>query len=343
MYLYNAWYVAAWAHEIGRSLFPRVILEQPVVLYRTQAGEAVALEDYCVHRKLPLSMGRLKADAVECGYHGMTFDCTGKCIRVPGQDLIPTSAKVRSYPLAERWGLIWIWMGDPARADVSLIIDVPHYDDPDWGVNRGEVMHIRSNYQLLTDNLIDPAHTTFVHPTTLATQASEDIPVGTSVEGHVVTVSKWTLNSEPAAIYKKFGNFSGAVDRWQIYNLHLPSISIIDMGSAPAGSGAQQGNRDGAVQIFSYNCVTPETADSSYYHWFQVRSFAADDATVSDQMTKTFKTAFDEDIVVLEAVHEGLRKSTSRHIDIGIDAGNRRARKMLERMIAQDAEQSAST
>ena len=108
MFLRNAWYVAGWATEITRDLCPIQVLGEKIVIYRKEDGAPAALEDSCPHRRLPLSMGRLIGDHVECGYHGLTFDCAGKCIRVPGQDRIPPKARVRSYPVAEKWGLVWI-------------------------------------------------------------------------------------------------------------------------------------------------------------------------------------------------------------------------------------------
>ena len=118
-YVRNAWYPATWSRDIARELTARRILGQDVVLYRTGAGAVAALEDVCPHRLTPLSMGRLRGDSIECGYHGMTFDCRGECVRIPGQEIIPRNAKVRSYPVVENMGLAWIWMGDPALAKAS--------------------------------------------------------------------------------------------------------------------------------------------------------------------------------------------------------------------------------
>ena len=106
MYLRNSWYVAAWDHEVGSGLFPVKMLGEDIVLYRKTDGSVAALEDACPHRKLPLSMGRIKGDTVECGYHGLTFDGTGTCTRVPGVEKIPHVACVRSYPIHERYGLL---------------------------------------------------------------------------------------------------------------------------------------------------------------------------------------------------------------------------------------------
>ena len=85
MFLRNAWYVAAWDHEVtADQLFGRTVLGEPLVLYRTRDGRLVALEDRCCHRHYPLREGTLTGDCIQCRYHGFTYDGTGACIRVPG-------------------------------------------------------------------------------------------------------------------------------------------------------------------------------------------------------------------------------------------------------------------
>ena len=126
MFLRNYWYVAASDSEIGRKPFRRIIMNEPIVFYRTEDGTPVALEDRCPHRRLPLSMGKLVGDDVlQCYYHGLRFDRTGACVRVPGQDMIPASARVKAYPVVDRYKWLWIWMGDPALADPGQDLGLP--------------------------------------------------------------------------------------------------------------------------------------------------------------------------------------------------------------------------
>ena len=106
-FLRNCWYVAAWGDEVGDSLVSIRVLGERICLFRERAGAPVAFEDYCPHRRLPLSMGRLQDDRLECGYHGLTFDMSGACIAAPSNDhKIPPDAHVRRYPCVERYGLI---------------------------------------------------------------------------------------------------------------------------------------------------------------------------------------------------------------------------------------------
>ena len=94
MFLKNTWYVAAWSRDVGDSLLPRTVLNEKIVLYRTTNKTIVALEDACPHRKLPLSKGRKLGDIIECGYHGLQFDCFGVCVLAPTQNFLQHPHKV---------------------------------------------------------------------------------------------------------------------------------------------------------------------------------------------------------------------------------------------------------
>ena len=85
MLLRNAWYIAAWADELGTTPLGRRICNEPVVLFRDAAGQAAALLDMCCHRGAPLHLGQVCAEGIVCGYHDLTFDRTGRCVRIPGQ------------------------------------------------------------------------------------------------------------------------------------------------------------------------------------------------------------------------------------------------------------------
>ena len=98
-FIQNIWYAAGWANELADNLVPRTLLREPVVLYRTEGGKAVALADRCAHRFVPLSRGKRKGDIIECGYHGLCFDASGACVFNPhGDHTIPRAARVRAIP-----------------------------------------------------------------------------------------------------------------------------------------------------------------------------------------------------------------------------------------------------
>ena len=132
MFLRNGWYAAIWSKDLQARPIGRTFLNEKVALFRNGGGQAAALEDCCCHRAAPLSKGEVAGDYLACGYHGLKYDINGQCVEVPGQTMIPRGAKVRSYPVCEKWGAVWIWMGEPAKADESKIPNLFWLADPAW-------------------------------------------------------------------------------------------------------------------------------------------------------------------------------------------------------------------
>ncbi len=116
-------------------------------------------------------------------------------------------------------------------ADTSKIFDMPQLSQSGWEVNQGEAMHLNSNYLYVAENLVDPAHVSFVHPSTLGSLACEDVPVEFETQGDVIVAWRWIRNSPPIGLFQEFPGYKKNVDRWHYYYLHLPSIAVIDFGS----------------------------------------------------------------------------------------------------------------
>jgi len=337
MFLKDSWYVAAFSHEVTRSLRPFKLVGEKVVLYRREDGTPVALEDACPHRKLPLSMGRLKGDQIECGYHGLTFDCGGVCTRVPGAEKVPHVAKVRSYPVLDRYGMVWIWMGEKTQADPEKVFAVEHWDDPAWGRTTGDSMQVACDYRYVTDNLLDPSHVAWVHQSSFGSAACEDTPVETEMLPNGVLVSRWMRDVEVAPFYKPFLKFSGNCDRKQHYEVRFPSHAIIRAIFVPAGTGGDDKPLHPDVFLMdSYNFMTPVDEKTTHYFWFQMRNFAPNGEAVSAIFAKSVRAAFLEDKSVLEAVQIGMDNKLTPNLDLKIDAGPLRFRRRLAAMIAQE-------
>lgn len=337
IFVRNAWYVAAFGREVDDQLRRFVILGAPVLLYRTSDGGIAALEDRCPHRLLPLSMGKRIGDAVQCGYHGLTFGADGACVRVPGQTNLPAAAHLRRYPVVERHDIVWIWMGEAERADPADIFDLPEFTAPGWAVHQGEALHLASNYLNVAENLVDPAHVSFVHPTTLGSAASENVPVHVSTEGPVITAWRWIRDAEPVGFFKAFGGFTGHVDRWHYYHLHLPCIAVIDFGSAPTHWQIAEEDRQRGVRILALHLLTPVDETHTIDRWLHIRNTATDDPEAGARMDALFRTAFAEDKAILEAIQaEELRPQTRRPIRIAIDRGPLVYRKRIAERIEQE-------
>lgn len=335
-YVHNAWYVAGWSSEFNDDLKRVVILEQALVMFRCGNGSVVALEDQCPHRLLPLSKGKRIGDDIQCGYHGMTFNCQGQCVRVPGQDNIPSSAFVTSYAVHEKNDIVFIWMGDAEDADCSTVFDLPQFDNSQWHAHQGDALHLKSHYLNVAENLVDPAHVSFVHPTTLGNAASENVPVHVDTEGEVLVAWRWIRDAPPVGFFQKFGGFTGNVDRWHYYYLHLPCMAVIDFGSADVAAKLAEDDRDKGVRIFALHFLTPVNEHYTIDRWMHLRNAAVGDEEASLQMDAMFRVAFSEDKEILEAIDEQeQRPQTRRPIRLAIDKGPTVYRRRIESMINQ--------
>lgn len=164
--IFNCWYVIAVSDKVDRTLQTVKALGEPLVYYRREDGSPVVLDDRCAHRRYPLSQGMLKGDAIQCGYHGFTYEASGQCIWAPGVAMSEgQEAKlpfgVRAYPCAERGPWLWVWMGDPELADPKDI-PMPEVDLKSDATVYGYKMD-PSNYMLVIENLLDLSHLHFLH------------------------------------------------------------------------------------------------------------------------------------------------------------------------------------
>lgn len=333
MFLKNAWYVAAWSHEIGRSLTQRWIAGEPLVLYRTQAGRVAVLEDRCPHRRAALSMGTLIGDTVQCGYHGVTLDCSGACVRIPGQDTIPPSMRTRTYAVAEKWQWVWVWLGDPEAADEALIPDFRWNSEPGW-VSTGGMIEVKANYQLLTDNLLDLTHETYVHAKTIGNNVIVEWPMSHKVEGNEVHVQRIMRDTPPPPLFAKVRGTNDNIDRWQLIRYQVPANIAIDARAYPAGSE----DLSAAMRWFSINSITPVDERTSRYYWTVTRCFAQDDTALTELIHKSIHDTFMEDVTIIEEQQILIERDRADRQEVGMrpDAGYIAARRILERLIREE-------
>ncbi len=304
MYLRNCWYVAAWDYEIAGGFLARKLLGESVLFYRTTDRRVVALADRCCHRRAPLSLGRQEGNCVRCMYHGMKFDEQGVCVEIPGQTSIPKAARVHAYPVVEKHRWVWIWMGDPEKADPSLIPDTHWVDAPEWAGTPPGYLHYQANYQLLNDNLLDFSHLAYVHLATLGgSETYAQLKPEIEVLERGLRISRWLYDFDPPPFVAKLLP-QGNVDRWNDYDYLIPGILIMNSGFATAGSGAREGHREGAIEFRSCQAVTPETENTSHYFFSQPRNFANADPVTNQMLDQALRTAFDEDLVIIEAQQE---------------------------------------
>jgi vanillate O-demethylase monooxygenase subunit len=334
----NAWYVAAWDVEVRRELLPRTICNKHLVLYRRRDGVPVALEDACWHRLLPLSRGRIIEDEVICGYHGLRYDHDGRCTFMPSQATINPSACVRSFPTIQKHRFVWIWPGDPAMADPALVPDLHWNHDPDWAGDGGTI-YVKCNYKLVVDNLMDLTHETFVHGGSIGQAAVAEVPFVTRHGEKIVEVTRWMRDVEPAAFWAAQLGKPGTVDRWQIIRFEAPCTIDIDVGVAPAGSGAPEGDRSQGISGRVLNTITPETDRTCHYFWAFARDYKLKDQALTTETRNAVAGIFHEDEIILEAQQKAIEEHPNKiFYNINIDSGAVWARRVIDRMIELEHE-----
>jgi phenylpropionate dioxygenase-like ring-hydroxylating dioxygenase large terminal subunit len=345
MFLRNCWYVAAWDHElIDNKLVRRTILGDNLVLYRGDSGATVALADRCAHRAAPLSMGRIEGDSVRCMYHGMKFDPSGKCTQIPGQDLLPPKMRVRSYPVVARDHTVWIWMGDPAKADPALIVDYPPLRDPAWkGIPA--YLHYDANYLLIVDNLSDFAHLAFVHTKTLGgTEEYAYVTKPVTIERleRGFRVERWHKNADPPPYHRRvIANKTDKLDRRNIAQMLIPGIFLMETMFAPAGSGHTSGLENGVRQYRNCQFMTPETERTTHFFWNYLNDYEGADNTISHSLLASLIEGFMEDKAIIEA--QQLEIDADPHLQmlaILADAPLTHFRRVLDKLIAAEQEDS---
>ena len=341
-FLRNAWYMAAWSDEVGEGLFSRRVAGRPVLLYRRQDSTAVALEDRCPHRFAPLSRGRRDGDNVVCGYHGLTYDASGRCVHNSLAGGIPKGAQVPAFPVVERDTIVWVWLGESAAADPASIPDFSFL--PDGPANRTVhgYMPLRANYEYGTDNLLDLSHIEFVHKGSFAGQGV--IFAGThqaKVEGDTLW-SNWWMPDVAAPPHTQ-GVYPPDMrcDHWLDMRWNAPASMRLDVGATPHGR-----PRDEGYVVPQAHIVTPETEHTSHYFWATCRSVAVDDRALDGMLRQLFQQAFDaEDKAIIEAAYDNVRLGhrgpgfwEQQPVFMPSDAGGARARRMIEAMLRRERE-----
>ena len=337
MFVRNAWYVIAWSEEVDRRPLQRTVLGEEIVLYRRQDGTAVALADRCAHRAYPLSAGHLVGDNLQCGYHGFEFDCTGACVRVPAQERIPPRARVRAYPLVEAHRWLWIWMGDPEQAAATPVPDTHWMTDPAWD----RVTHTRlfeCGADLLHDNLLDLTHEAFLHQSSIGDEAVYENGVTVEVDGTTVSVDRFMPSCHPSPLFAKVTGTS-LVDRWHTTEFQIPSVHVIHAGVVEPG-----GKREDGYLLEVLNAITPQTETTSWYFYGFCRNFAVGDETVNDTLRENLGGVLDEDADALALQQKRLATRPAELTDvlIGQDAGVAKARRILAKLIAGEAQTVAA-
>ena len=333
--LRNHWYCAAFGHELAQKPMARTLLNEPIVLYRGANGQPVAFEDRCCHRRAPLSAGKVEGDNLRCGYHGLVYNPAGKVIWAPGQDHLPPGAQVRTYPTVEKHGWVWIWPGDAALAAKTPAPEYDKFDNPNWA-SYSELIPMQANYFLVVDNLLDLSHLPFLHAATIGSPEDTDPKLTWERGGDWIKGTRVARGLSPSARNLLEG-LDFRFDRKQIMHFEPPSQVTIDILSNEFGK--EYGTPDDRMnrRIIIYDAITPETDTTCHYFWAIARDYAVHDEGMTALGLKATSAAFHEDQVMLEKQQRIIdRDPHAAQIDLIGDSGGLQARRIIERLLAEE-------
>ncbi len=336
-FLRNCWYMAAWTEELGETGLVRELLGQKLFLYRLESGAPAAILDRCPHRFAPLSRGARDGDLVVCGYHGLKFGPDGTCRHNPFSERIPAGTTIPAFAAVERHDIVWLWGGDRAAADPTLIPDFGFIPDtPHQRSIRGYTL-MKANYEYGSDNLMDLSHIEWVHKGTFAGDgvifAGEH---SVRQVGETLHSDWWMPNIQPPMVAQGLVGEGETVDHWLRMRWNAPASMRLDVGACPHGAPESTG-----FDIPQAHILTPANEHETHYFWTASRNHDLESAEVDAYMLGLFREAFDvEDKPMIEAAYANVRGKdfwAEKPVSLGIDQGGTRARRLLESMIAKEA------
>jgi vanillate O-demethylase monooxygenase subunit len=289
-----------------------------------------------VHRRYPLSESRRDGDNIVCGYHGFTYEPKGSCVFVPGQNRIPRTARVSSYPIVEQDSFVWVFIGEPALADSRRIPRAPWLTDPKYTTIHG-MEPINGRYNLLVDNLMDLSHETYLHGGYIGTPEVANTPITTEVDedAGVIYVSRHMADAECPPFYANSTGLTGRITRWQDIEYFPPCLYVLHSRIAPVGDVPKaDGSDPNAFHTEIVYAITPETDNSTLDFWNVARDFAVGNTEVSEYLYTNNRTVVMQDVVALNIVEKVIAAEPDgyQELSINIDTGALAARRILAKM-----------
>jgi vanillate O-demethylase monooxygenase subunit len=262
-------------------------------------------------------------------------------VRIPSQEAhVPNGFRLRTYPVVERWQWLWIWMGDPARADESLIPDHRrlHLEGSDWLASVGGVEPLRGRYQLMNENVLDLTHIEFVHAATIGTSGIAAAAIELEDHGRFLRSERTLTEPSPTPFHRRVLGLDGPVDRVLVTEFFPPAFLASGSRFFAAGESRAPGGRlYGEFRVF--HVATPETATTSHYFWAFTRSFGQHDAALTEELRAGWRLGVLEDIDAIEANERMIDRGPEQNdLSAAADAGALRGRRMIEAMILAERE-----
>ncbi len=305
-FIFDEWYCAGFSTDFGPQLVTRKLLGQQVVFYRTSTGEVVALEDRCAHRSFPLSAGRLECDHIVCGYHGFTYDTHGNCVKVPSQERAPKNVGVRRYPLREIGRVVWIWMGDEAKAVNTAPPVQPWMVDDGWQSSTG-YLHLKASYINMHENLLDLSHIEYLHAATLGRGAPglAAAPIETKIDGSNISVGRRVEPAELAPVFASTTGLGGIKTAARVSRTDYISPAFEQVGATYFDGSLPESER-AQFEVRTAHLLTPESQYTTHYFIDHTWNWSITDPHLLEVMHRGLFDAFEEDVEGLALVEATL-------------------------------------
>jgi phenylpropionate dioxygenase-like ring-hydroxylating dioxygenase large terminal subunit len=327
----DCWYAVAASEEVDRDLLGLRALGRPVVLFRTEAGDAVALEDRCAHRAFPLSEGTLVGDEVQCGLCGFRYDTAGQCVAVPSQSRVPFGAAVAAYPVRESDGVVWVWFGEPGRARLHRVPELPWLSADGWATVGGEA-EVDAGFLLLHENFADVTQVPFVAP-----------EIAPSVLGATPPPLEVVVSETSVSLHRDFP--PAPLPEWQAEIVGCPldapyrteqsgffpsPAAWVDHWDAQAEDGSW-------IRLRFTHLVTPIDESSSRLLWAVSRDFALGNRAVDQYLEGIFTDYYDRVIDAMEIAQEVLEiDGPGPEVNVNADAVGVKIREIVAALLTEE-------
>jgi phenylpropionate dioxygenase-like ring-hydroxylating dioxygenase large terminal subunit len=335
--LRDVWYMAAWSHEVGENPLGRRILDTPIAFFRTGEGITAVL-DRCPHRFARLSRGRVVEGKIECPYHGLRFDGEGMCREVPiSTGKAVPNIGVRTFPIREIDGFVWIWMGDTDKVDAVSPPDLGFLRPTEHVELLRMYMHQESHFFLGIDNLMDPSHTAFAHRQTLSQGTDFFYNLFSRARYACVRMADGRINSQWS-----FLNEAGEHDPDEKFEAIWIPPNIILQRSRSSYLGLKPNHESYSNYL---HLITPETEHTA--HYFAVDAYdrrERDEETLRQQeifLREMVFTAEDDPILAdIDHAMNGADLFAMKPVILPADAAAVMVRKEYKRLLRNSADVS---
>jgi len=328
----DCWYVLAPSESVGRALRAYQVAGLPLVVFRTVAGQVVALHDRCVHRPYPLSAGHLDGDELSCGLCGFVYGPDGQCVRVPTQSRVPVGAAVPAYPVREEQGLVWVWAGEPGRARLHRLPDLPWLIQDGWTAVGGEQL-VNAGFLLLHESFADVTKIPVLVPE-VSPSVLQVAPPPLDVEVTETTVSlsrRYPPGPLPDWQARALAR-SGAEELEHLQEGHFlsPAAWVDYWDVVLDASGAR-------ARMRFTQLVTPVDDRVSRLLWRVSRDFSVGDSVTTARLAEMFVPYYATLAAALETMQQVIdRDGPEAEVNVSSDVAALRVRRIVQAMLAEE-------